>query len=132
MSTDEEAIRTKLHAFVEAFNAGDAEQLGALFVEDADFINIFGLWMKGRTALVEGHAHAFKGFLGATQLAMTGADVKLRKPDLALCHVSWRREQVASHGLPTEDGVMTVVLTKRDDQWWYIAAHNTRIVPMPG
>lgn len=117
---------------MDAFNAADAKQLGTLFVEEADFVNVFGQWMKGRDALVEGHAHAFKGFLGATRLAVTGTNVNLLKPDLALCHMSWRREQVASHGLPTQDGVMTVVLTKRDDQWWYLAVHNTQTVPMPG
>ena len=37
-------------AFFDRWNDGDAYGIGALFVEDADFVNVVGLWWRSRKA----------------------------------------------------------------------------------
>ncbi|MCP8999341.1 SgcJ/EcaC family oxidoreductase [Pseudarthrobacter sp. RMG13] len=42
--------------FAAAWNAVDPEALAALFVEDADFVNVVGLWWTNRHQIRENHA----------------------------------------------------------------------------
>ena len=37
-----------VRAFFDRWNAGDADGIGALFAEDADFVNVVGLWWRSR------------------------------------------------------------------------------------
>ncbi len=53
--------RQLVDAFAEALNAKDANALGQLFTEDAEFVNIMGMRMRGRQGIVDGHAWAFNG-----------------------------------------------------------------------
>ncbi|MFL9895872.1 YybH family protein [Paraburkholderia sp. RL17-381-BIF-C] len=45
-----------LHAFQNAWNRHDMESLGALFHEDATFVNRFGHYVRGVEAIIELHA----------------------------------------------------------------------------
>jgi hypothetical protein len=56
--------REIVDAFETALNAKDAEALGELFAEDAEFVNIVGMRMRRREGIVAGHAWAFGGPLG--------------------------------------------------------------------
>ncbi|MFZ1412054.1 MAG: SgcJ/EcaC family oxidoreductase, partial [Micropruina sp.] len=47
-------------AFVKAWDEGDAEAIGDLFVEDADFVNVVGLWWSSRISIVRAHAYGFE------------------------------------------------------------------------
>lgn len=134
MSTDEDAIKASMEAFNDAFNAHSAKRLGELFVEDADFVNIFGHWMQGRAAIEEGHAQGFASVLRSSQLSLVDIKVKLLKPDLALCHTTWSRHKTTSAddgSLPSQGGVLTSVLSQQNGKWLLVAAHNTQHVPLP-
>lgn len=43
--------------FADAWNRGDALAIAALFVEDADFVNVVGLWWRNRRRIREAHAY---------------------------------------------------------------------------
>ena len=60
MTTFGEA-REIVDAFAAALNAKDAEALGELFSDDAEFVNILGMRMREREGIVAGHAWAFAG-----------------------------------------------------------------------
>jgi uncharacterized protein (TIGR02246 family) len=135
MNADEQAVKALLHAFSDAFNAHDEKQLASLFAGDADFVNIFGHWMKGRAAIEAGHAGGFAGALGNSHLAITGTQVKLLKPDVALCHATWKRSRISGahdHGLSPGDGVLTAVAVQHNDKWVIVAVHNSQTVAPPG
>jgi SnoaL-like protein len=48
-------------AFARALNAKDAADLGDLFTDDAEFVNIMGMRMRRREGIVDGHGWAFAG-----------------------------------------------------------------------
>jgi uncharacterized protein (TIGR02246 family) len=52
--------RDIIDAFADALNAKDAESLGNLFCEDAEFVNVRGARMHGRQGIIEGHAISFR------------------------------------------------------------------------
>ena len=48
-----------IKAFVKAWDAQDADAIGRLFVEDADFINVVGLRWTGRHSIVKAQRFGF-------------------------------------------------------------------------
>jgi hypothetical protein len=42
--------------FVDTWNRHDMAAFGALYAENADFVNVRGLWLRGRDAIQEHHA----------------------------------------------------------------------------
>ncbi|AUX39079.1 hypothetical protein SOCE26_004610 [Sorangium cellulosum] len=135
MTDDDEAIRAQIHAYSEAFNAHDAERLAALFVEDGDFVNVFGQWLEGRAAIQEGHARGFAAALRGSRLTFTSTRVKRLTPDLALCHVRWTRDRTAADddgSLPPGSGVISSVLLQQDGAWRIVSVHNTEQAQPPG
>jgi len=83
---DEAAVRTVIEAFIDSWNRHDMRTLAALFAEDADFVDVFGNWLRDRKsierALTQRHATIFRSSL------FTEKDVAVRflKPDLAIVH----------------------------------------------
>jgi SnoaL-like domain len=51
-ATDEEAVRSAVMRFSDAFNRHDAEGFAALFAPDADFVDLRANWYKGRQAIL--------------------------------------------------------------------------------
>ena len=47
-------------AFAAAWNDYDAEALAGLFVEDAEFVNVVGLWWHDREHIRQAHAYGFR------------------------------------------------------------------------
>lgn len=63
--------------FVAAWNEHDAGALAALFTDDADFVNVTGLWFRGRARIEEAHAYGFERIFGASTMRV--GNVKERK-----------------------------------------------------
>jgi uncharacterized protein (TIGR02246 family) len=124
------AIKAALASFVHAFNASDARSLAALFADDAEFVNIFGMWMRGRAGIEVGHAHGFGGPLAKSTIVAGETHVKLVRPDVALCHIRWSRG--ASPGLPAAGGVLSVVMIQNGEEWSMVSGHNTESRSPPG
>jgi uncharacterized protein (TIGR02246 family) len=63
-----------VHAFAAALNGKDPEALGRPFVENAEFVNIRGMRMRGREGIVAGHAWAFSGPLRGRRVRFDEVD----------------------------------------------------------
>src|SRR5438128_259661 len=51
--------RELVDAFAERLNAKDSSALGELFDQNAEFVNIMGMRMRGRQGIIDGHGWAF-------------------------------------------------------------------------
>ena len=63
--------RDLVDAFAQALNAKDADDLGELFTDDAEFVNIMGMRMHRRQGIVDGHGWAFAGPLRGRRVPST-------------------------------------------------------------
>jgi uncharacterized protein (TIGR02246 family) len=63
--TDAGAVVAELTA---AWNENDMHRFAARFAEDEEFVNVAGMWWRGRAELEERHTAAHAGRLGATTL----------------------------------------------------------------
>jgi len=120
--------------FLRAFNTHDAKAFGSLFTEDADWVSVAGIRVKGRAGIQAEHEKAFTTFFKSATLASTGTTVRLVRPDVAVVHFNWELTgQVDKEGkvAAPRRGVITIVATKEEDQWRITAGQNTNTFVPP-
>ena len=119
--------------FVEAWARRDAEKLASLFDEDADFVNVTGLWWHDRKAILKAHAYGFEHIFGAATLHLTRVKVKVLTDDVAVVHAKVRidgQTPVPERGEPsTRNTILSFVVHRVADRWSCVSAQNTDIVP---
>ncbi len=128
---DEEAVKAVADGWIEAWNAGDMEALGALYAEDADYTSFFGETLEGRAAIQGAFTEMGTTVYKGSKLSIEIFSVSFPKPDVAVMDNKWKLTNVPEGGpdLPTE-GQATVVVAKTGDAW-KIASHLNRIPQNP-
>jgi uncharacterized protein (TIGR02246 family) len=120
-------------AFAEAWNARDADRLAALFAEDAEFVNVVGLWWHDREAIRRAHAYGLARIFATSTLRVGATRVKPLADDVVLVHARMRLEGQTPVGAVARPGtranVFTFVMRRSSDGWRCAAAHNTDVVP---
>jgi uncharacterized protein (TIGR02246 family) len=118
--------------FVRAWNAHDANALGELFTEEADFVNAEGQWSKGRAwiraQLERAHATRFKG----TTLVETNTTLRMAREDVAVLHFQWELSgelDAAGKRSPTRHGIMQIVAVQEVRGWRILSAQDTKVPP---
>src|SRR3954452_13906459 len=101
-------------AFAEHLNAKDPAALGELFSEDAEFVNIMGMRMRGRQGIVDGHTWAFNGPLRGRRVRFDHVDALGVTDEVTVlhCHCICEYEP----GAPAEvlpDGTSMLVFVTR-------------------
>jgi uncharacterized protein (TIGR02246 family) len=118
--------------FAGAWNAHDMAALARLFAEDADFVNVVGIWWRDRRAIEEAHAFAHRTFFHNSHLKIDDVTVKRLRPDLVTVHSTWtlcgQEEPDGSVG-ELRRGVLLFVASHEQGGWRIRAAQNTDILP---
>ncbi len=119
-------------AFAEAWHSRDGHRIGALFVEDADFVNVTGLWWRNRPAISKAHDYALKSFFSDSTLKPGVITSRQLGPDYAIVHCRFRlMGQTAPDGSIAGDRqtILIFVLHRTQSGWQAVAAQNTDVVP---
>ena len=135
MSSDTSGIRTLVDAFADAFNRKDPRAFGALFADDAEFVNIFGAWWRGKRAIEDNHGKVFASMLAQSKLVIVAVEPKVLAPGLALAMVRWHRDALPDaegRTLPPGDGVLSMLARRDGDGWSFVLVHNTAVAAPPG
>lgn len=124
-------IRQVCAAFAAAWNAHDMDALASLFAPDAEFVNVVGIWWKGRAAIQAAHEATHRTLFKNSRLTLTSTDVRFPVPDFAIARSAWTLEgHVDPTGapLPPRRGLLVFVLRSHDDAWEIVDAQNTDVV----
>jgi uncharacterized protein (TIGR02246 family) len=120
---------------IDTWNRHDMTAHVALFHPDADFVNVLGRRMHGRTEIDAIHQRLHRTIFRNSALRSEGHTVRFLTPAIAIVHLNW--EMTGAEGLPgwqpaeVRHGLMTWVLVEEDGKWRIVAAHNTDTVPIP-
>ena len=122
-----------VHQWVTAFEAHDAAALAALFAEDADYVNVVGLWWTSRRSIQRAFKRSFKNEFRAARLAVDKISFRQVGSDAAVLHARWSiRGQVGPDETPGDlrRGMFSFVLERvQDGSWLIVSAQATDIVP---
>jgi len=120
--------------FVDDWNSHDMKSFAELFTENADFVNVIGLWWRGRPEIQKQHEALHSTRMRNSHLAATETAVSVLRPGVAVVHVRW--ELIGDTGidgvtLPPRQGILSLVTIRTGRKWQIASAQNTDVVPLP-
>lgn len=117
--------------FIDAWNRHDMSAFASLFADDAQFVNVVGMWWRNRDEIEAAHRHSHTTFFRDSRLEGELRSLKFLCGDVALLHVLWtltgQIEPNGSVGQPRH-GILMLVAAKGERGWLIHAAQNTDIV----
>ena len=130
-AADRAAIEGIVATLQAAWNAGDGDAFGAVFADDADFLNIRAEHVRGRVAIASGHIGIFRTIYAGSVVQLTLESLRLLRPDVALMHVHSTLDAPSGPMKGKHDGRFSAVLT-RDAGGWRIASFHNMVIPTTG
>ncbi|TRX62087.1 SgcJ/EcaC family oxidoreductase [Fulvivirga sp. M361] len=119
--------------FIDFWNKRDANGIASLFIENADFINVVGLWWNNRGDIRKAHAYGLKTIFPDSHLSLIRTKVRRVSDDVAIVHAKMKLAGQNSIESTRHVGVrfnlFTFVVKRKKSKWICLAAHNTDIVP---
>jgi uncharacterized protein (TIGR02246 family) len=125
-STDEAAVREQVKQMETGWNTKSGADFAKPFAEDADYVVINGMHLKGRTAIAAGHQEIFDTIYKDTKVTLAIKQIRFLRPDVAVVHVNAHREGPTKE--LTADALLTLVTTKEKQGWTIVAFQNTQVV----
>jgi uncharacterized protein (TIGR02246 family) len=116
------------------WNNHDMKSFAKLFAEDADFVNVIGMWWHGRPEIQKQHEALHATRMRNSNLVAAETAVRLLRPDVAVIHVRWQLTGdtgIDGVTLPPRRGVLSFVTVRTGSKWLIASAQNTDVVPLP-
>jgi uncharacterized protein (TIGR02246 family) len=116
-------------AFQAVWNRHDVQALGALFHQDASFVNRFGHYVRGVEAIVNMHEPIHASIYSDSTLANELIDVTPIGADAAVVHFWSRLTAGSAHpaGPHAVDTLILAVLTRQAGAWKIQALENVTL-----
>ena len=124
---DDAAIREGVRQMESGWNAKSGASFAKPFAEDADYVVINGMQIKGREAIAQGHQHIFDNVYRESVLSMSVKQVRMLRADVAVVHVSARLKPSRAADAREGEAVITLVMTKEGGAWKIAAFQNTSV-----
>ena len=119
--------------FAEAWNARDPDALASLFEDDAEFVNVTGLWWHDRPSIRKAHAYGLERIFNESKLSIEDTRVKRLSDDVVVVHARMTLAGQSPIGKIKRPGSRTTVFSfvarRVDARWLCASAHNTDVVP---
>ena len=120
-----------VQAFAECWNRHDMNAFAELFAPDAEFVNVVGLWWKGREEIKKAHEFTHATMFKNSRLTISGVCARLPAKNIAIARSRWVLEgHVSPAGtlLPARSGILLNVLAHTSGAWSIIDSQNTDII----
>lgn len=116
-------------AFNDAWNRHDMDAFSALQAEDADFVNVFGMWWHGRPEIHKNHVGIHETVFRQSRLSSVRVETRFVAPDIAVVRWAWELTGVVTpEGKPAPDmqGILVHVARREGDRLRIVTTQNTR------
>jgi uncharacterized protein (TIGR02246 family) len=124
---DEAAIRDNVRQMETGWNRKSGALFAKPFAEDADYVVINGMHIRGREAIDKGHQHIFDTIMKETTLSLAVERIRHLRPDVAIVHVRARGTTPQPAGPRETEARITLVMSKEKDGWRIAAFQNTEV-----
>ncbi|MBK6266719.1 SgcJ/EcaC family oxidoreductase [Marivirga sp. S37H4] len=118
--------------FVAAWNARAPEGIANLFAEDAEFVNVVGLWWHNKKDIFKAHDYGLRYLFNNSKLSIRKIKTKYLSDTVAVVNAKLHLEgqtAIGNQHLKSRDTIFTFVAQKTGSEWFCVSAHNTDIVP---
>jgi uncharacterized protein (TIGR02246 family) len=119
-------VRAAFDGLSEAWRRGDGAGFAAWCTEDVDFINVLGMYVKGRPAVEELHDKIFRGPYAGSTVAFTIESVRPVSPRSLIVIAPARVDIPAGAVQGMVSTIASVLFVQEPDGWKIASFHNTR------
>ena len=137
-ANDSTSIRTVVADLDSAWAHSDADRWASHYAQDADFVNILGMYMADTKAMHARHHEIFTGVFKGSRHVGTIRRLRFLDATVAIADVDVEVtdfKALPPGVVPTAPGVLRTrmkhILTKSGDGWKIVATQNTAVAPMP-
>ena len=121
------AIEQIAKSLADAWNRHDARAFAAIFAQDADFTNVFGMQAKGREAIEAFHRPMFDTMFSDSRVTLGEMRTRLIRPDVAAVDIRWSMtgaRDPSGAEWPRRSGLMNLLVTLEAGAWSIAVMHN--------
>ena len=119
--------------FVEYWNQRNAAGIASLFKENAEFVNVVGLWWHNKKAIEKAHKYGLETIFKDSTLKLTRVKLRELSKEITVVHakmnISGQTARDDIHSPMDRNNIFTFVCSKTEGFWLCEAAHNTDVVP---
>jgi uncharacterized protein (TIGR02246 family) len=119
--------------FVEAWNKRDPDRIASLFDDDAEFVNVTGLWWHDRVSIRKAHAYGLERIFNESTLTADEVRVKQLSDTVAVVHARLNlsgQTPISSIKRPgSRANIFSFVVHRVGEKWLCASAQNTDVVP---
>jgi uncharacterized protein (TIGR02246 family) len=119
--------------FMQGWNSRDPDAIASLFDEDAEFVNVTGLWWHGRDSIRKAHAYGLERIFNDSTLSIDETRIEQLSDDVAVVHARMTLSGQAPIGNISKPGsratIFSFVVHRTGDRWQCASAQNTDVVP---
>jgi len=124
-------VKRQVDQFAERWNRHDMKAFAELFASDAEFVNVVGIWWKGRDEIYKAHQFTHSNMFKNSHLTVLETAIRSPKDGIVIARSRWRLEgHMAPDGgsLPPRTGLLVNILQRTDTGWLIIDSQNTDII----
>jgi uncharacterized protein (TIGR02246 family) len=114
---------------IDGWNQGNGQAFASPFTEDADYVIIDGMHIKGRETIAFGHQHIFDTVYKGTRMEGHVESTRFLSADIALLHAGMVLQIPNQAGIIVSEqpATQTIVAIRQTDGWGFTAFQNTRL-----
>lgn len=117
--------------FVNAWNQYNAELLADIFIEDADLVNVTGLWWHKKEDIYKAHDYGLKIIFKDSTLTLKRTKTRYLTDTIAIVHARLQlsnQSALINNEEPKVRNNLFMFVTQRiNDNWYCIAAQNAEV-----
>ena len=127
IDTDDSQIRDLIMTMEMGWTNKDGNLFAKPFTENADYVIINGLRIKGRTAIADGHQRIFDSFYKQTFIQTVVQSIRFLRPDIAVVHVNSSMTGTSNgHDVDTK-AIISLTVEKTTAGWQIASFQNTAV-----
>lgn len=129
-TADEMAVEKQIDALIASWNKHDYSTMASYATEDADWVNIVGMWWKNRKEVQFAHQAYHEVMFKKVKLTKNRVDLRQITPDVIIAHLSTKVGAFTTpsgHQKPEADNMSLLVFVKKGNKWLLTAGENVEV-----
>ena len=131
--TDEKAIQSQVFQMVSDWNTHEFKNMDSYTTEDVEWVNIVGMWWKGRAEVKSAHQGIFDAMFKGVPFTQKNLKMRFLTKDVAIATLissvgAFFPPDGIDHGnnkMPATDDILTLIFIKKNGKWLLTSGQNT-------
>jgi uncharacterized protein (TIGR02246 family) len=125
--TDAHSIEAVIGGLIKAWNKGDALGFAGFFQEDADLVNIHGMYLHGRQSIAGLYDMLFRSVFAESNTSATISRTRYLNKTTVLVHALVEFESPRGAMAGRHDALASLVIVRDGSHWQVASQHNTLV-----